>query len=147
MSHAGMIECPKVKPDTVVSPGGETGGKAMSGTALEAERRHLAELLEAIQRCVFFPDASIQKTSWPLTRKHLETHKKDIPLFESLSSIKERFAKLQDTLGAAMRHATILSGESADTFLRVLSVYAKAGIIRIHRVLAALPYNPESCGS
>jgi hypothetical protein len=101
----------------------------MSGTALEAERRHLAELLEAIQRCVFFLDASVQKNSWPLTKEHLENHKKDVALFESLSSINERFSKLQDTLGAAMRHATILSGESGDTFLKVLSFYAKAGII------------------
>ena len=101
----------------------------MSGTALEAERQHLAELLEAIQRCLFFLDASVQKTPWPLTKEHLENHKKDVALFESLSSINERFSKLQDTLGAAMRHATILSGEPSDTFLKVLSFYAKAGII------------------
>lgn len=71
-----------------------------------------------------------QKTKWPLKKAHLEYHKKDVALFESLSSINERFSKLQDTLGAAMRHAAILSGEPSDIFLKVLSFYEKAGIIK-----------------
>jgi len=101
----------------------------MSADALQAEQQHLAVLLEAIQRCVFFLDASDQKIVWPLTSEHLENHKKDIALFESLSSINERFSKLQDTLGAALRHAAILSGEQSDIFLKTLSFYEKAGII------------------
>jgi len=101
----------------------------MSDTALQAERQHLAGLIEAIQRCVFFLDASIEKLSWPLTKTHLENNKKDVSLFETLSSINERFSKLQDTLGAAMRHGAILSGEPSETFLRILSFYAKIEVI------------------
>jgi hypothetical protein len=59
---------------------------------------------------------------WQATRK-------DVALFESLAAINERFAKLQDTLGAAMRHAVLLAGERADTFLRVLAFYEKIGVI------------------
>ena len=77
---------------------------------LAAEKQHLAGLLEAIQRCVYFLNASSQTLSWPLQGEHLLTHKKDNDLFESLAAINERFAKLQETLGAAMRHSLILSG-------------------------------------
>lgn len=101
----------------------------MTKAALQAEQRHLAELLEAIQRCVFFLDASVQKTTWPLVSTNLENNKKNTALFESLSSINERFSKLQDILGAAMRHATILSGEPSGSFLKILSFYEKIGII------------------
>lgn len=101
----------------------------MTERTLQAERRHLGELLEAIQRCVFFLDASIEKIAWPLTRVHLENNKKDVSLFETLSSINERFSKLQDTLGAALRHAAILSGEPSETFLKVLSFYEKIEVI------------------
>lgn len=101
----------------------------MTGRVLQAEQQHLAELLEAIQRCVFFLSASIEKISWPLTKAHLENNKKDVSLFETLSSINERFSKLQDTLGAAMRHAAMLSGEPSETFLKVLSFYEKIEVI------------------
>ncbi|WP_022947227.1 hypothetical protein [Methylohalobius crimeensis] len=96
---------------------------------LEAEREHLASLLEAIQRCVYFLDASAGKLAWPLTAEFLQAHKKDPALFESLAAINERFAKLQDTLGAAMRHAYLLSGESGSTFLKVLAFFEKMGVI------------------
>ena len=101
----------------------------MTSTALEAERAHLAGLLEAIQRCVYFLDASDRKHAWPLMPDDLATLKKDIALFESLAAINERFAKLQDTLGAAMRHAVLLAGERADTFLKVLAFYEKVGVL------------------
>jgi hypothetical protein len=119
---------------------------------LEAEKRHLAELLEAIQRCVYFLHASSQKLSWPLTKDVLETRKKDVALFEALAAINERFAKLQDTLGAAMRHACILAGEPTDSFLKVLSFYEKNGVLdsvaawqlcRTARNLAAHDYDIE----
>ena len=97
--------------------------------ALEAERAHLAGLLEAIQRCVYFLEASGRKHTWPLTPEYLATHKKDIALFESLAAVNERFAKLQDTLGAAMRHAALLAGERGDTFLKVLAFYEKVGVL------------------
>lgn len=96
---------------------------------LAAERQHLAELLEAIQRCVYFLDAADRKIAWPLAAETLERNKKDTELFSALSAINERFAKLQDTLEAAMRHALTLSGESADSFLRVLALYEKLGVI------------------
>lgn len=101
----------------------------MSRSVLQAERMHLAGLLEAIQRCVYFLNASDKKLSWPLTATTLEQNKKNIDLFESLAAINERFAKLQDTLGAAMRHSLLLSGESGETFLKVLAFYEKTGVI------------------
>lgn len=97
--------------------------------ALDAERRHLSQLLEAIQRCAYFLDTADRKLAWPLDGKWLAEHKKDEAAFSTLSAINERFAKLQDTLGAAMRHALVLSGESADSFLKVLAIYEKAGIV------------------
>lgn len=102
----------------------------MSNDILNAEKAHLSELLEAIQRCVYFLHASDQKLTWPLSAEYLTVRKKDVSLFESLAAINERFAKLQDTLGAAMRHAALLSGEPSDTFLKVMSFYEKAGVIK-----------------
>jgi len=119
---------------------------------LDSEKQHLAELLEAIQRCVYFLDASSRKLTWPLTKEQLETQKKDVALFEAMAAINERFAKLQDTLGAAMRHACILAGEPTDSFLKVLSFYEKAGVLesvaswqlcRTARNLAAHGYDIE----
>lgn len=101
----------------------------MNLSILDLEKQHLAELLEAIQRCVYFLDASSSKLPWPLTADLLETQKKDVMLFEAIAAINERFAKLQDTLASAMRHACILSGESTDSFLKVLSFYEKAGVL------------------
>jgi len=101
----------------------------MQLSLLDSEKQHLAELLVAIQRCVYFLDASNQKLTWPLTKEHLEIHKKDIALFEAIAAINERFAKLQDTLGAAMRHACLLSGEPTDSFLKVLSFYEKTNVL------------------
>ncbi len=101
----------------------------MNPSILDSEKLHLAELLEAIQRCVYFLDASSRKLTWPLTKEQLETRKKDVALFEAMAAINERFAKLQDTLGIAMRHACILAGEPTDSFLKVLSFYEKTGIL------------------
>ncbi len=96
---------------------------------LEQERRHLAELIEAIQRCVYFLDAADGMLTWPLDKSALEQRKKDPVLFGALAAINERFAKLQDTLGAAMRHALLLLGEPSDTFLKALSFYERIGVI------------------
>ncbi|MEO5328372.1 MAG: hypothetical protein H7829_09005 [Magnetococcus sp. THC-1_WYH] len=101
----------------------------MYNPLLEAEQGHLAGLLAAIQRCVYFLEASDQKHTWPFTSEYLIAYRKDIALFESLSAINERFTKLQDTLDAAMRHATLLAGERNDTFLNILAFYEKVGII------------------
>ena len=124
----------------------------MSNDTLHAERMHLAGLLEAIQRCVYFLNASDGRLSWPLTAAALEQNKKSIDLFESLAAINERFAKLQDTLGEAMRHSVLLSGETGETFLKVLAFYEKTGVIdtiaswqlcRATRNLAAHDYGTD----
>jgi len=96
---------------------------------LVSQKQHLSLLLEAVQRCVFFLDASVQKLTWPLKSDDLGARKQDVDLFETLAAINERFSKLQDTLGAAMRHAALLSGEPADVFLKVLAFYEKIGVI------------------
>ena len=101
----------------------------VQATPLDAEKTHLAGLLEAIQRCVYFLDASSQTLKWPIQGDYLLQNKKDNELFESLAAINERFAKLQDTLGAAMRHSLILSGEQADSFIKVLAIFEKAAVI------------------
>jgi len=100
----------------------------MNDAILDAEQAHLSNLLEAIQRCVFFLEGSARKLSWPLEAEAIKGRKRDITLFESLAAINERFAKLQDTLGSAMRHAAMLAGEPVDSFLKVLSFYEKAGL-------------------
>jgi len=124
----------------------------MSGDVLQAQRMHLAQLLEAVQRCVYFLHASDKKLPWPLSADHLLQNKKNIGLFESLAAVNERFAKLQDTLGAAMRHAVLLSGEAGETFLKVLAFYEKTGVIdsvaswqlcRTTRNLAAHDYGTD----
>lgn len=101
----------------------------MNENILDAERRYLSGLLEAIQRCVYFLHASDSKITWPLDAGELAIRKKDEQLFESLSATNERFAKLQDTMGAAMRHAAMLMSEPTDSFLKVLAFYEKSGVI------------------
>jgi len=125
---------------------------ASDQTLLQAERQHLANLLEAIQRCVYFLEASERKLSWPLESVRLEQRKTDPDLFEPLAAVNERFAKLQDTLGAAMRHALLLAGERTDSFLKVLAIFVKTGVVesteiwqtcRTVRNLAAHDYEIE----
>ena len=101
-----------------------------SEALLASEIQHLANLLEAIQRCVYFLSASHNRVEWPLTGAVLTARKKDNDLFEALAAINERFAKLQDTLGSAMRHSLLLSGEQADGFLKVLAIFEKNQVIR-----------------
>lgn len=96
---------------------------------LEDQRQHLSGLLEAIQRCVYFLEASTRDVPWPLTGQYLAAHKKDNALFEALAAVNERFAKLQDTMGSAMRHSLVLSGEHADSFIKVLTLFEKLGVI------------------
>jgi len=96
---------------------------------LVAEKQHLAGLLEAIQRCVYFLHASDASIEWPLTGNVLSERKKENDLFESIAAINERFSKLQDTLGSAMRHSLLLSGEQADSFIKILAIFEKNGVI------------------
>lgn len=119
---------------------------------LIAQKQHLADLLEAIQRCVYFLHASDSRIEWPLTGNFLSARKKDNDLYESLAAINERFAKLQDTMGAAMRHSLLLAGEPADSFIKVLAQFEKLGVVasiedwqvlRLARDLAAHDYETD----
>lgn len=119
---------------------------------LQAEQQHLAQLLEAVQRCCFHMHASASKLPWPLSGSLLHARRKDTDLFEIMAAFNERFAKLQDTLGAAMRHAALLMGEATSPFLRVLSLFEKLGVIesiaawqlgRTARNLAAHDYDTD----
>jgi hypothetical protein len=101
----------------------------MAHEVLAAQKTHLSNLLEAIQRCVYFLNASDASLSWPLTGQVLSEHKKDADFYETLAAVNERFSKLQDTLGSAMRHSLLLSGEQADSFLKVLAIFQKLGVI------------------
>jgi hypothetical protein len=101
----------------------------MKTNLLLAEKMHLSNLLEAMQRCIYFLDAASRKLPWPLDENQLQQHKKDEALFEALSAFNERFSKLQDTLAAGMRHALILLGEPSDSFLKVLAYYEKHAVI------------------
>ena len=101
----------------------------MNTASLQAEREHLANLLEAVQRCTFFLDSSSSSVQWPLAGPALKLKQKDEPLFQALAAFNERFAKLQDTLAAAMRHCALLMGETTAPFLRVLALFVKLQVI------------------
>ena len=79
----------------------------------------------------------------------MTARKKDNDLFEALAAVNERFSKLQDTIGSAMRHSLQLSGEQADSFIKVLAIFEKNGVVlsiedwqvaRAARNLAAYDY-------
>jgi hypothetical protein len=97
--------------------------------AAQAQRLHLAQVREAVQRCAFHMQASASRLPWPLSGPLLHARRKDTALFEAMAAFNERFAKLQDTLGAAMRHAALLLGEPTSPFIRVLSLFEKPGVI------------------
>jgi hypothetical protein len=101
----------------------------MSEDPLSLEKQHLAGLLEAIQRCVYFLEGLDSRQSFPLVGEAMRLRCKDRELFDSLAALNERFSKLQDTCAAVMRHAAILSAERTETFLVVLSFYEKVGVI------------------
>ena len=124
----------------------------MNTRPLAAEREHLANLLEAVQRCTHFLHASASKVHWPLDGQRLKESRKDEELFETLAAFNERFAKLQDTLGAAMRHCALLMGETTTPFLKVLALFEKLEVIdsidgwqlcRTARNLAAHDYETD----
>ena len=124
----------------------------MSEDVLLARRRYLAQLLEALQRCVYYLDSSMVRLPWPISGDTLRVRKKDALLFETLAAVNERFAKLQDTLGAAMKHSALLLAEPNESFLKVLSVFERLGVIdnpedwhrcRAVRNLAAHDYDTD----
>jgi len=61
----------------------------MNKTPLTAEREHLANLLEAVQRCTHFMHASGSKVAWPLNGVTLRQRCKEVDLFESLVASKD----------------------------------------------------------
>lgn len=97
--------------------------------SLRAQKEHLANLLTAIQRSVYFLAAAERNLPWPLDADELAVRKKDETLYQTLSAFNERYAKLQDMLGATMRHAALLLGERVDEYLHVLAYYEKQGVI------------------
>jgi len=122
---------------------------------VDQQRAYLAQLLEAIQRSAWFLDQSQCKLTWPVSGDNLAKHRKDVDLFETLAAINERFAKLQDSLGAAMRHAALLMGEDPDNFLQLLATFEKWGILdsvetwqqcRVVRNMAAHDYDLDYAG-
>ena len=96
---------------------------------LPAEKAHLAQLLTAVQRSAYFLAMTERRLAWPLTAEALMACKLDQTLYERLAAINERYAKLQDSLGAAMRHACLLLAERCDDFLQVLAYFEKQGVI------------------
>ncbi len=101
----------------------------MNLSPLLAQQQHLAQLLEAVQRCSFHMQASARKLPWPLNAAFLHGHRKDTAVYEAMAAFNERFAKLQDTVGVCMRHAALLMGETTSPFLRVLTLFEKLGVI------------------
>ena len=101
----------------------------MSLSVLEESRGHLADLLEAAQRCAWYLQAGAAKVHWPLTGAELAQRSRDLEFYERLAAINERFGKLQDLLATTMRHLCELSGENTESFLRVASFCQKAGVL------------------
>jgi hypothetical protein len=97
--------------------------------SLRAEREHLANLLEALQRCAFFLDSAATAVEWPVAGPGLKLRQKDESLFQALAAFNERFSKMQDTMAAAMRHSALLMGEATTPFLRVLAFFEKLRVI------------------
>jgi hypothetical protein len=121
---------------------------------LVTEKAHLAQLLEAVQRCVYFLDAAASGLPWPLDGEALALRKKDRELFGALAAFRRALCQLQDTLAAAMRHAHLL-GESADSFPESSGLVREAGVIasladwqllRTARNLAAHDYETDYLG-
>lgn len=96
---------------------------------LGVQKKYLANLIVAIEHCIFFLEASANKQNWPLKAQFLADNSTNVELFEQLSAINERFLKLQDILAAAMRHGVLLAAEPLGDFLKVLSFYEKIGVV------------------
>lgn len=101
----------------------------MSAANRGPEWQHLGELLEAVQRNAYFLHGAALALPWPLEPDTLATRRKDIEFFTHLSAFNERFGKLQDCLGQAMRHAALLAGEPVDRFLKVLAFFEKVEVL------------------
>lgn len=61
----------------------------MNTTSLTGKREHLANLLEAAQRCTHFLHASGSTVAWPFNGAKLRQPCKDVDLFKSLTAFSE----------------------------------------------------------
>ncbi|SMM97894.1 hypothetical protein SPONL_1665 [uncultured Candidatus Thioglobus sp.] len=102
----------------------------METNTTNLQKQQLADLLIAIERCVYFLNETAKKIDFPLTAEILNINAKDVEFYANLSTINERFAKLQDVFAQAMRHGSILLGKSDEIFLKVLVFYEKVGVIQ-----------------
>jgi hypothetical protein len=62
----------------------------MSEDPLSLEKQHLAGLLEAVQRCVYFLEGLDSRLSFPLSGEALRSRCKDRELFDSLAALGNR---------------------------------------------------------
>jgi hypothetical protein len=58
--------------------------------SLDDSRGHLADLVEACQRCAWHLDATAARIEWPLTPATLEQRQMDLGLFEPLAAYHRR---------------------------------------------------------
>lgn len=85
----------------------------------------LHEKLEALNRLrqgLLFTESRLP---WPISN----TQGYNAETLEKLSAFSERFAKMQDVLAGAMRHALLLKGENPITFADVLTLMEKLAVI------------------
>jgi len=80
------------------------------------------EALSRLRQGLLYTESRIP---WPITN----TQSCNAEILERLSAFSERFAKMQDVLASAMRHALLLQGENLLTFTDVLAIMEKLGII------------------
>ena len=103
----------------------------MSANALVAEREHLAKLLEAVQRCVYFLHAGSSKLAWPLDGAGPKLRQKDEALFQALAALNDRFAKLQTSpprLATASAQLRISSRERGGDVLKLRGKIGRAHV-------------------
>lgn len=98
----------------------------MPSPLIEARKQLLANRLMAVERLVHRLTWSRERVGFPLTGSAVATM--DEARAESLSAFLERFAKLQDLLGATFREVVSLSGQPSDDYNLVLSAIEKMGI-------------------
>jgi hypothetical protein len=98
----------------------------MSLDVLEAERRHLANLLEAIQRSVFFLHETESKLDWPLDGARLAGRKKDIAeRFNAVHDLTAMLWAVARRLVDTCRHALHIEPASADFSTEFVSITAQ----------------------
>lgn len=119
----------------------------MTTPLFEERKALLADRLRAIARLAKRLAWSRNRVGFPLDDDALKAMSEQRA--ESLSAFIQRFAKLQDLVGASFRELAILSGYPADDYHSVLNAMEKWGIVdadgwralRVLRNEAAHEYN------